>query len=161
MIRNPQLVLKQHPDISEETLRSLVDDILQLDKTTTNQPTQTPVKASGNELQDLRDQIMDLQKMIADKPKAMVEGVQIPVTPITKDDVTNMKDALNSVAKATNTPIKVTTFNPDGTETVEMKDQIDELIPVKEIEDGAKDETDIFALDASPEAPELSKDRTE
>ena len=75
MIRNPQLILKQSSDISEDILRSLIDDILQMDKTQILAPQKAPIKASGNELQDLRDQIANLTKLIEDKQTPVIPAI--------------------------------------------------------------------------------------
>jgi hypothetical protein len=72
-----------------------------------------------------------------------------------------MKDALNSVAKATNTPIVVTTYGRDGEpDKVETVDQIDELIPNLTSPE-AEDETEENIPESKEEAPTLSEDKSE
>ena len=131
MIRNPQLILKQSSDISEDILRSLIDDILQMDKTQVLAPQKAPIKASGNELQDLRDQIANLTKIIEDKKAPVLDPV---------------------IATQPNTaPTYSEEFpKPEGEDPLGAESAVE-----------AEDKADEIVSDPAPELTYLSKDKSE
>lgn len=110
-IRRDGMAIIKDANVDDETLKSIIDDLLQL-PVNTPAPSVVLPKSSGNELEDLRKIIAEMQKKLDQKEdRNLPPNVQVNTIPLTQPEAKPTISAVDTVQTSTSSE-KIEFTNP-------------------------------------------------